>query len=257
MKRFLSQLIAAIIAALLPAFVLAQQSSQKHMAGYTTATGALKGGSTMPRFSGLEPAMGTQALSTRVKRHDFDRAKAEGAQEGNFRDFTFGLDNLKFYDDNGKEIVDFKGPGAAAYLMGLGDGYGNTGPSVNRVKPENATAMAAIGANLAVEWRVNTLGAGCRAFNFWAQEAGNGRRAWIGHPQWAESNDLTGPYTVLAATDKHPKGNPKFPATIACFDYAKAAVVAPLDKAAMSRVIQPPSQGAPDQAAAAAAAKQQ
>ncbi|MFA9262505.1 MAG: hypothetical protein ACEQSB_04095 [Undibacterium sp.] len=164
---------------------------------------------------------------------------AAGTPDSKLRPFGITLSGLKAYDDAGKP-VEFNWTGAKAYIMALGKLFGNTGPSVHRVKLDHASAVSNVTGDK-VTWDVNTAGNDCRGWNYVAVSADGKQRAWIGHPGFGASNATSSPFTVLAATDKKPGGDSRYPALFTCFDYAKGKVVPARDKAWASRQVQPPA----------------
>lgn len=164
---------------------------------------------------------------------------AAGTPDSKLRPFGITLSGLKAYNDAGKP-VEFNWNGAKAYLMALGKLFGNTGPSVSRVKLDHASAVSNVTGDQ-VSWAVNTGGNDCRGWNYLVVSADGKQRAWIGHPGFGTSNGTSGPFTVLAATDKLPGGDKRYPALFTCFDYAKGKVVPVRDKAWASRQVQPPA----------------
>lgn len=175
----------------------------------------------------------------------------------NGRQTTMRLNNLYAYgeagalpDDNGKREAWYGSnkqyfAGGTVYAMKLGDDWrgARTAQSVD-LKADNGLAILAqgkIGDNEVTLTFPSRKAVGvkydCQPLNYLLVKA-DGRRAWLGHPGWATSNNASsiGDFTVLANNDK------RFPAQAVCYDgNGQVVKLTPAMRAELAKVIQPPA----------------
>lgn len=228
MKRFIVSLWAIIALITLPGIALAQKTAVA-VAGYTDAKGAtLPGG------------------DTRID------LRSDG------KTTTMRLANLYAYgeagvlpDENGKREAWYGSnpgyfKGGTVYALRLGNDWrgGRTAAQVDLNADKGVTVLTkgTVGDNeVTLTFPSRKAGAGvqfdCQPLNYLLVKA-DGKRAWLGHPGWAQSNTAggIGDYMVLANGDR------RFPATAACYD-ANGQIVklTPAMRAELAKVILPPA----------------
>ncbi len=231
MKRITSLwALAALI--VLPGTLLAQSAAPAKTlatAGYTDAQGnTLPGGDTRIdlRSDGKSTTMRLANL------YAYGEAGAQPDENGK-REAWYGSNPTYF-------------KGGTVYALRLGNDWrgGRTAAQVDLNADKGVTILAKgqVGDNeVVLTFPSRKAGPGvqfdCQPLNYLLVKA-DGKRAWLGHPGWAQSNTSggIGDYMVLAANDK------RFPATAACYD-ANGQIVklTPAMRAELAKVIQPPA----------------